>query len=150
MESDALDELRLLAGDQPWELDLPGGGGHDLITLSPLLEACISVTGGSGSGSKRLALAPIGLVNMLNAGGAVLACTLGAERGGGVWARIAARGCGSFLAYASSPPSAVEVDGAALEQGLVSWRERDGRLSFQLAPPAAGIDMGVRCVVLRF
>lgn len=46
------------------EVAVEGGGGCDVVTLSPVLEA-----GG-------VSLAPIGLVDMLNAGGAVLSCTL--------------------------------------------------------------------------
>lgn len=53
-------ELRLLGAGDGLEVRLPGGGGSDVVTLSPLVEA-----GG-------VLFAPIGLTNMLNAGGAVL------------------------------------------------------------------------------
>ena len=59
----------LAAQDDSWQLRVRGGGGHDLLTVSPLLE----------SAACGLAVAPIGLVNMMNAGGAVLSAELEGE-----------------------------------------------------------------------
>ena len=68
-------ELRLLSAvGESWRLAVRGGGGHDLLTLSPVLQAADS-TGGS-----CVAAAPIGLVNLLNCGGAVLAAELQGEQ----------------------------------------------------------------------
>lgn len=53
-------DLRLLGAADCLEVRLAGGGGSDVVTLSPVAEA-----GG-------VLFAPIGLTNMLNAGGAVL------------------------------------------------------------------------------
>jgi hypothetical protein len=61
-----------------WSLSVRGGGGHDLLTVSPVLE----LGGGSDGeraacgGSRPQGVAPIGLVNMMNGGGAVLAAEL--------------------------------------------------------------------------
>lgn len=59
--SDSLQELRVVQGDGGWEAVLAGGGGYDLFTISPVIR-----TQHSG-----VAVAPIGLINMLNCGGAV-------------------------------------------------------------------------------
>lgn len=63
-------ELALLPLEGSLTVRAEGGGGSDLVTLSPLLAA-----GG-------VSVAPIGLVSMLNAGGAVLSCTLSGGLGG--------------------------------------------------------------------
>lgn len=49
---------------------MAGGGGHDLITLTPVLEC------------NGVAVAAVGLVNMLNAGGAVRGLELQEAQGG--------------------------------------------------------------------
>eukprot|EP00887_Chlorella_sp_A99_P001414 scaffold8.g1414.t1 len=142
--SDALGEVRLLRRDDAFSLALAGAGGHDFLTLSPLLER-----GGC-------AVAPLGLANMLNAGGAVLAASLeeaaaeeaaaaeaGAAaaargaRGGGCVCRIAARGCGAFLLAASARPWAVEVDGRWLGEGEVAWDGGAGLCTFPLSRDCA-------------
>lgn len=53
-------ELRLVGAADCVEVRLAGGGGSDIVTLSPVTEA-----GG-------VLFAPMGLTDMLNAGGAVL------------------------------------------------------------------------------
>lgn len=55
-----LQELRLLTAGEGLPISVAGCGGCDVVTLSPVVEA-----GG-------VQFAPIGLVDMLNAGGAVL------------------------------------------------------------------------------
>lgn len=61
--------------DGSWRLSVRGSGGHDLLTLSPVLALGGSEPAAHGSG-RPLEVAPIGLVNMMNAGGAVLAAEL--------------------------------------------------------------------------
>ena len=68
--------------DDSWQLSVRGGGGHDLLTVSPLLE----------SGACGVAVAPIGLVSMMNAGGAVLSAELEGEREEGLRSRCLAGG----------------------------------------------------------
>jgi raffinose synthase len=92
------------------EVEVAGGGGCDLITVSPIARA-----GG-------VLFAPVGLVDMLNCGGAVLASALeeggaGAGAGAGAAAALRVKGGGQFLAFASHRPAAVEVGGAAVEFG---------------------------------
>ncbi len=76
-------ELRVLEGrDDFWRLTVRGGGGHDLLTISPVLQSRAFKRGGSSRSSDAtagVAVAPIGLVNMMNAGGAVLAVELVGE-----------------------------------------------------------------------
>lgn len=55
-----LQELKLVAAGEGISISVAGGGGSDVVTLSPVAQA-----GG-------IMLAPVGLVGMLNAGGAVL------------------------------------------------------------------------------
>lgn len=62
-------ELRLLAPGEVWRVSVRGTG-HDLLAVSPVLEAAAC----------GVAAAPIGLTNMLNAGGAVLAAELAGGR----------------------------------------------------------------------
>lgn len=72
----------MLAAGDSWRLSVRGGGGHDLLTLSPLLESPSSGVGGGvegGGAEEGVAVAPIGLTNLMNSGGAVL----GAELAGG-------------------------------------------------------------------
>lgn len=70
-------ELRVLEGRNDfWRLTVRGGGGHDLLTISPVLQSRAFKRGGSSrscDATAGVAVAPIGLVNMMNAGGAVLA-----------------------------------------------------------------------------
>lgn len=49
----------MLGASERWQVEVAGGGGHDLLTLAPI-ERC----GGVG-------VAAVGLGNMLNCGGAV-------------------------------------------------------------------------------
>ena len=52
------------------DVALPGGGGSDVVTLSPVAQAAAAATEAGGGGGVQLA--PIGLIGMLNPGGAVL------------------------------------------------------------------------------
>ena len=75
---------------------------------------------------KGVAYAPLGLLDMLNGGGAVLSCDEGAD---GV--RVNARGPGRFGVYAERAPETVTVDGARVEAAFA-----DGLVTLDLA--AAG------------
>ena len=60
--SDKQKRLQVMAtADEEWEVELAGGGGHDVFVVSPVsvIETDVEV-------------APVGLVNMLNAGGALM------------------------------------------------------------------------------
>lgn len=78
-----LQELRVLVPTQPWRISARGGGGHDLLTVSPLLESAAS----------GATVAALGLVNMLNVGGAVLAAELAGKHVRAGWERGAGRRC---------------------------------------------------------
>lgn len=79
------------------ELELPGGGGCDLVTISPIITVpgCLDVR-----------IAPVGLVNMFNAGGAVLC--INNDSSGEV--KMMLTGSGRMLMYASKRPVAVIID----------------------------------------
>lgn len=72
----------------------------ELVTVSPVKELT------SAAGARPVQFAPLGLVNMLNAGGAIQ----GVEYGEG-WAEIEVRGGGEFRAFASERPTECRVDG---------------------------------------
>jgi raffinose synthase len=108
--SDATRALTLAAAAGPGlALRVAGGGGHDVVTISPVQEAA------------GVLFAPIGLVGMLNAGGAVLSSAFAPAEGGGgdgdggnggvPVAALRVRGAGAFVAYASHRPTRVAVAG---------------------------------------
>ncbi|KAI3409195.1 uncharacterized protein J3R85_019639 [Psidium guajava] len=72
----------------------------ELVTVSPVRELR------SAAGGRPVQFAPIGLVNMLNAGGAIH----GVEHGEG-WAEVEVRGGGELRAFASERPRECRVDG---------------------------------------
>ena len=81
-------------------LQLAGGGGSDIATLAPIQESPRGSAGGGSGGmgsAGGVRFAPIGLVNMLNAGGAVLRW-VGCGRGG----LLTCQGPGLGAAAASS------------------------------------------------
>jgi hypothetical protein len=116
----AAEELRVHGREEPWRMAL--AGGFDLLAVAPVRAA-----GG-------VVAAPVGLVNMLNAGGAVEEWALGAgARGGGATARLLVRSGGEFLMHASAAPARVLVRGAAAE---FEYAAGTGALTFAL--PAEG------------
>jgi raffinose synthase len=86
-------ELRLLGRDEPWQ-----------ITLAPLNFEIFTIVPLAGG------VAPIGLMDMFNSAGAVLA--KGWDPFGGY--TISLRGGGRFLAWCERKPVAVETDGASV------------------------------------
>ncbi|GAB4822550.1 hypothetical protein N2152v2_009596 [Parachlorella kessleri] len=99
--SDKLQEVKVLGRTEAWELSVPGGGGHDLVTLAPITQL------------GEVEVAPVGLVNMFNAGGAVREFAV-KESGTGYLGRLKIHGCGRFLLWASQPPKDVTVEGTAV------------------------------------
>ncbi|PRW56188.1 raffinose synthase [Chlorella sorokiniana] len=141
MWSDKLQELRAPGAEgKGWRRSVRGGGGHDLLTISPVLE----------SEACGAAAAPIGLCNMLNAGGAVLEAEMAEEGTNGTrraTLRLTLRGAGLFLCYASRRPAAVLLDGAPAEG--VEWDERRGALWFNV-PWREDVGSGPRAVAAMF
>ncbi|XP_030544785.1 probable galactinol--sucrose galactosyltransferase 5 [Rhodamnia argentea] len=72
----------------------------ELVTVSPVRELR------SAAGARPVQFAPVGLMNMLNGGGAIH----GVEHGKG-WAEVAVRGGGELRAFASERPRECRVDG---------------------------------------
>jgi raffinose synthase len=112
-------ELRLLGRSEAWPLSL-GQLDFELFTIVPV----------------RDGVAPLGLVEMYNSAGAVLAKGLDA---GGVY-ELAARGAGRFALYCERPPAGLSVDGAPVEY---RYDPASGWLEFTLSGP------GVKMVALR-
>eukprot|EP00887_Chlorella_sp_A99_P005545 scaffold1.g5545.t1 len=109
---DGTQELLLLEAEQEVAIELAAGGGSDMVTLAALRER------------DGLAVAPLGLMEMLNSGGAVVRCgwegelAPGAATAAGAGAtgmqrqqvfRLATRGAGTLLAYCSSAPAEVRA-----------------------------------------
>ena len=96
------------------KVEVAPNGGCDIITISPVFSSPNDPAG--------VMFAPIGLVNMLNAGAAVLesevkpaATTTTTGAFGGVYARVVLRGSGQFLAYSSHRPVCVVNGGKKVE-----------------------------------
>ncbi|KAI3436643.1 hypothetical protein D9Q98_006059 [Chlorella vulgaris] len=121
---DSTQELRLLTAGEGLPISVAGCGGCDVVTLSRVVEA-----GG-------VQFAPIGLVDMLNAGGAVLSCSLsGGHSDDGfevqpARASMQLRGAGPVLCYASHKPVSVTVEG---KEAPFVFDETKTALRFQLA-----------------
>ena len=81
-------------------------------------------------------MAAIGLVNMLNAGGAVLSASASAGGGGGDGgASLSAslRGAGRMLVYASARPARLALDGADV---AFEYQPGDGAVRFDVPATA--------------
>ncbi len=60
----------MLGAKEGWVIEVAGGGGHDLVTLAPIIQC------------GEAEAAALGLVNMMNAGGAVREFALQEEGAG--------------------------------------------------------------------
>ncbi|KAF7848921.1 hypothetical protein BT93_L1437 [Corymbia citriodora subsp. variegata] len=78
----------------------------ELVTVSPVKE----LRSAAAASARPMQFAPIGLVNMLNAGGAIR----GVKYGEG-WAEIEVRGWGEFRAFVSERPRECRVNGRRVE-----------------------------------
>jgi raffinose synthase len=103
------DELRACGRDESWEFSLPPLG-HEVWAVAPIVNG----------------FAPIGLKQMLNAGGAIKYLSV-AQSG----VEVQLRAGGAFVAWSEREPARIEAGGAEIE---FSWR--DGRL--ELEAPGAG------------
>lgn len=91
-------ELRLLKADERLEIALDCFN-YDLLTVSPVRDVELH-------GSSRVQFAPIGLVNMLNSGGAIESMEF--EEG---LARVGVRGRGEMKVFASVKPVNCKING---------------------------------------
>ncbi|KAJ9568377.1 hypothetical protein OSB04_004343 [Centaurea solstitialis] len=83
------------------------------ITLLPFSYELLTVSPVRVVGRKAVELAPIGLVNMMNSGGAIESVEYVGEN----VVEIVVRGCGEMAIYASEKPRACSVDGVGVEFG---------------------------------
>lgn len=93
----------------------------------------------------RASVAPIGLINMLNAGGSLSFFQIGASTRdeASLIARIGVRGSGTLLAYASAKPRAVAVNG--VETGF-GWDGTQGALRVEV-PESEGTSCEVNVML---
>ena len=102
-------------------LEVAPNGGCDVVTVCPVF---CSVVG-------NVLFAAIGLVNMLNSGGALQSCRVSQNNSTTATAFILElRGEGEFLAYCSHKPISVTVGGKVLEQ--FEYEESVAALKFTL------------------
>lgn len=125
-----------------------GPGGSSLVTLAPVLA---SPAGGAGD---PVGLAPIGLANMLNPGGALRGwgwTTGGGEsvpagpRPAGPEARLRLRGEGTLLLWSSRPPCAVESDAGTGNE----WEYDAGTGALTIPVPAGPDKAGASSSALK-
>ncbi|KVI06288.1 galactinol--sucrose galactosyltransferase-like [Cynara cardunculus var. scolymus] len=83
------------------------------IALSPYNYELLTVSPVRVVGRKAVEFAPIGLVNMLNSGGAIESVKYDGEN----VVEIVVRGCGKMAIYASEKPRACLLDGVGIEFG---------------------------------
>ncbi|KAI3759414.1 hypothetical protein L6452_07215 [Arctium lappa] len=94
--------FKLLKGTESLEISLPPFN-YELLTVSPVTVV----------GRKAVEFAPIGLVNMLNSGGAIEWLNYDDEN----VVEIGVRGCGEMAVYASEKPRACLVNGVGIDFG---------------------------------
>ncbi|KAL8140792.1 hypothetical protein V2J09_006813 [Rumex salicifolius] len=99
-------DLKLLKATETLEITL-GCFDYDLLTVSPVWAL-------DRPGSFSVQFAPIGLVNMLNSGGAVDSLEFEGEDG---LVRVGVKGCGEMMVFASQKPKNCKVNG--IEVGFV-------------------------------
>jgi len=122
--SDALKQLRVMELEEEWGRELKGNGGFDLFVVSPVCEVLAA-----GDVRKIIQVAPIGLINMMNAGGAILR----EELVGKSAFAMEVRGWGQFLVYVSGQtPLKVVVGEKAVE---FEYSEEACELRFEVPPP---------------
>lgn len=92
---------------------------YEVFTIVPLKEL-----------SDGIKFAPIGLIKMFNAGGAVKEFSLGSNGSKNVTMKV--RGCGQFGAYSSSRPKLVTVDSEEVE---FKYEEDSGLVIIDLRVP---------------
>lgn len=117
-------------------------GEWDIFTVAPVQTLSLG-RAGSGPAREHVAWAPLGLLRMLNGGGAVVEARTDAD---GRAAIVRARGCGTFGMFVSRAPAEVAVGGAR-----VSGAQHDAHsnlLRFELGElPAEG---ELHEIVVRF
>uniref|UniRef100_A0A1D2AEY2 galactinol--sucrose galactosyltransferase n=1 Tax=Auxenochlorella protothecoides TaxID=3075 RepID=A0A1D2AEY2_AUXPR len=120
---DADEELTVLRDSDAEEVRVSlTAGGSCLVTLAPVLAA-----GG-------VSLAPVGLVNMLNVGGAVLGWTWGAAAPAAApSAEIRVRGSGTLLCWASREPARLSLPASASQN--LTWQFDDQHGALRITIP---------------
>lgn len=94
-------EIKLLKPSESLEISLQPFD-YELLTISPV----------KNLPSKAVQFAPIGLVNMLNSGGALQTLEFD-DHGGSVL--VGVRGAGEMKAFASEKPAMCQIDGADVD-----------------------------------
>ena len=84
-----------------------------------------------------VAIAPIGLIDMFNSGGALLSFTL-EEKDGIIAALFSVKGCGRFGIYCSVRPSTCDIDGNVIE---IEYNEEDGMALMNLENESSHIKL---------
>lgn len=85
------------------------------ITLQPFEYELLTVTPAAVLSKKSVQFAPIGLVNMLNSGGAVDSLVYDNDDEEKSSVRIGVRGSGEMRVFASEKPSSCTIDGVSVD-----------------------------------
>ena len=117
MYSDLEGCLKLVTPDEGIHISL-ASGKSDIVTVTPVLSVAVGFK-----------VACIGLINMLNAGGAVMDVKLGTASSGSVQLEVLVKGSGQLLLYATSAPSHVTSSDMVLK---FEYAEQSKRLLVDL------------------
>jgi len=120
------------------QVEVAPNGGCDIITLCPVVNA---------GGDSDVLFAPVGLVNMLNAGGAVMRCDFSSSSSSSPSISMKIRGVGQFLAFASHRPISVEFDGKNVE---FEYEEAGSALRFTIDENENGPSSAERHCCVQF
>ena len=112
------DELQLMRVSDKLEISLEPFT-FELLTVSPVMVLS----------EKLIQFAPIGLVNMLNSGGAIRLVEIDENR---KWVKVGVKVCGEMRVFASEKPVTCKIDGEA-----VKFDYKDKMVRFQVPWPSS-------------
>ncbi len=131
------------------EVEVAPNGGCDVVTICPALSFPASGDGNGSGGNNvdgQVMFAAVGLVNMLNAGGAVMSCELDTSTSA-ISVSMRLRGAGQLLAFSSQRPRSVEFGGKKIQ---FEYDVAVSALKFTIPENETGVSLAERVCCVRF